>query len=321
MTEKERGLSSKLLGNPHGVRYRAWSGQGNGYQKAPVAFGLKDDLEDQNISDMDSDDDVETNLEEVVVHERDEAESEDYFPQSSRESSPKNDAQQDSSLQGTTKESDIPKPPATRAPLTYLNASQDDGAARDSEVGPSIAPRAEFPPLRPSQAETSTATPRNSEAAHSKRQAPDVAQDDRSSKKGRPEREDTKINNTANARVPPTLTIYKQERTILYVCLPGSVSNMVAIKLCSAMSIPALFSSVCSVVGIKEYVNLAIAIMFEREDGGVDRSLIIKRNSVEAFEVFLEAVDEAPCWNAEGGKLSFRLHLKSMVEVEMAMRV
>ena len=87
------------------------------------------------------------------------------------------------------------------------------------------------------------------------------------------------------------------------------------------MSLSTLFSSVCSAAGIKEYANLAIAIMLEREDGAPGRSMIIKRDSVEAFEVFLEAVDRAPCWNEEGGGMSFRLHLKYMVEVQMAMRV
>ena len=153
-----------------------------------------------------------------------------------------------------------------------------------------------------------------------KRQAPDAPLDDRSWKKGRPQRVNATISDTAVARVPPTLTIYKQERTILYVFLPGSASDMVAIKLRSAMSLSSLFSSVCSAVGIKEYVNLAIAVM-DREEGGPDGSMIIRRDSIEAFEVFLEAVDEAPCWREEGGKLSFRLHLKAMVEVERAMRV
>ena len=315
----------KPFGNPAGVRYRAWSGQGNGYQRVPVAFGLKDDPEDQNSNGMDSDDDLESNLEDVVVHELDDVESEDDSPTSSRESSPENVVQQGSGLQGSTKESDLPEPPASPRPLTCLNASQDGEAARGSEVGLSIGlgtePRAGFSTLQSRLSEASADASRIQEVTAGKRQAPDVPQDDRSSKKGRPEHVDPMINNTAIARVPPTLTTYKQERTILYVLLPGSVSDVVAIKLCSAMSISTLFSSVCSAVGIKEYVNLAIAILLEREDGASDRSMIIRQNSVEAFEIFLEAVDEAPCWSEEGGKLSLRLHLKSMVEVEMAMRV
>ena len=97
-------LIVKAFGNPHGVRYRAWSGQGNGYQKPP---------EDQNSCGMESDDDVESNLEVIVEHGLEDVENEDYFLQSSRESSPNNDSQQDSSLQATTKEPDITDPPAT----------------------------------------------------------------------------------------------------------------------------------------------------------------------------------------------------------------
>ena len=229
------------FGDQVGSQYRAWSGQGNTYGSVSVAFGLKEDAGDQDSTGKDPDDDLESNQEEVVVHNLDAASDEDYVLPSSEGSSPKDEAERGSGFQRLTR-------------------------------------------------------------------------------KGRSERVDATINDITVARVPPTLTIYKQERTILYVFLPGSASDMVAIKLRSAMSLSTLLSSVCSAVGIKEYVNLAIAVM-EREEGGPDGSMIIKRNSTEAFEVFLVAVDEAPCWKEEGGKLSFRLHLKAMVEVERAMRV
>ena len=147
--------------------------------------------------------------------------------------------------------------------------------------------RAGLSNIQPSLSEDSSTAPRNSDITAGKRPAPDAHEANGSSKKGRLERADTTINDNAVARVPPDLTIHKQERTILYIILPGSVSNMVAIKLCSAMSIPTLFSSVESVVGIKEYPNLAVSMTLWREDCVPERSMIIGRNSIETFEIFL----------------------------------
>ena len=307
------------LGDQVGNQYHAWSGQGSIYERVPVAFVLKEDAGDQDSTSKNANDHYEPSLEDEVVHNFDAANDTDNIHPSSQGSSPKNEVEQDSGSQQMTRETNAPELLATRAPLIHLDTSHEDQARLSIGLGPE--PRAGLSALQSRLPEASAAAPRIQEVIAGKRQAPDALEEDRSSKKGRPERVDTTINDTAIARVPPTLRIHKQERTILYVSLPGSVSNVVAIKLCSAMSISTLFSSVCNAVGIGDYVNLAIAIVPEREDGAPERSMIIRRNSIEAFEIFLEAVDEAPCWNEEGGKLSFRLHLKSMVELEMAMRV
>ena len=301
-------------------QYRAWSGQGDTYASVPVAFGLREEAGDQDSTGKDSDDNLESYPEDVVVHTLDTADDADYIPSSSEGSSPKNESERASSFQQVTRETNSPEIPATRAPLTHLNTSHDDQATRDLERSSiELEPehRPGFATLQSGLvglSEASAAAPRTQEASGGKRQAPDLPEDDRSSKKGRPQP-------VARVRIPPTLTIRKQDRTVLFISLPGTVSDMAVIKLSSAMSISTLFSSVCSAAGIKEYVNLAIAIVLEREDGGPERSMIIKRNSVETFEIFLEAVDEAPCWREEGGRLSLRVHLKSLVEVEMAMRM
>lgn len=107
----------------------------------------------------------------------------------------------------------------------------------------------------------------------------------------------------------------------MFVLLPGSTTDMVAINLCSAMSLPTLFSSVCAAAGIREYEHMAVGIMLQRENGGPDRSLVLKRQTVEAFEFFLEMVDEAPCWQEEDGRLSFLLHLQIRFAVEMSVRM
>lgn len=313
-------LIVKPVGNRFQLQYRAWSGQGNRYQNVPVAFALKDDAEDQPRSGRGFGDEQESNVEEQSIHKRTDLEDEDYTPPPPEEPSPMIEAQQGPGLQKTTGEPDSPEPPTTRAPpsplRSFLNASHDDGVIR-SDIDLILAPRAEIPPLHPSPPKTSTAAPRVSEIAVQKRPPSDHPVDDRFQKRSRPSHTGNIVSTATVTRVPPTLTANKQERTILYVLLPGTVSDMVPIKLCSAMSITALFSSVCAAVGIEEYAHLAIAVLLERQNGGPDRSIILKQNVVESFEFFLETVDKAACWSEENGKLLLQLQLRFMVEVAM----
>ena len=189
------------------TQYRAWTGQGNAYESTPVAFEIKDDAEDQQRNVKDSDGNLERKVEDIMVDDLDAVDDEDYVPPSSEGSSTKNDSQQRSGLQGTTRKSYSPEPLAIGAQLTHLNASHDDGSPRGSEarlsIGVEPTARAKFSISQPRLSEASAAAPRVSEIAAGKRPAPDVPQGSRSSKKGRPEREDTTIHNTANARVPP----------------------------------------------------------------------------------------------------------------------
>ena len=182
-----------------------------------------------------------------------------------------------------------------------MEVERDEGAARGpretSSNGLGPTPRAKSLPLYLSPSQASIPAARVSEIAAEKRPASDHPIGDRLQKKSRPSHTGT------IARVPPTLTKFKQERTILYVLLPGTVSDMIPIKLCSVMSITTLFSSVFATVGIEEYSHMAIAVSLERQDGAPDRCIILKQNGVETFEFFPETVDEASCWNEENGKL------------------
>ena len=325
----------RLIVKPFGVRdhhagqgrtqYRAWSGQGNSYQIAPVAFGLKDEAEDQQRNGEDSDGDSESKAKNIAVKNLDAVDDENYVPSGSEGSSTKDDNQQVSLLQGTTREPDSPEPPVARVSPTHTNASHYDEPKRSPEARLSIenelVPRVGFSTFQSRRSEASATTTKIPEVTTAKRPAADGPEANRSCKKGRPERADTTINDIAVARVPPTLTIHKQERTILYIILPGSVSNMVVIKLCFAMSIPTLFSSVESVVGIKEYPNLAVFMTLWREDYVPERSMIIGRNSIETFEIFLQHVDKSPYWSEESGKLAYRVNLRFMVQVEVPMPI
>ena len=296
------------------TQYRAWSGQGNTYQVAPVAFDLKDDADDQQRNGEVSDGDSESKAEDIAVNDMDAVDDEDYAPSSSEGSSTRNDSQQRPVLQGTTGRSNSPEPPVIEAPPTYLNASQDDAAARGSEVGSRIehepVPCARLPPSNRSSPETSTASPRNSEVTAEKRQASETLKTNRASKRRRPRQANTILQSTTIARVPQSLTEYKQERTILFVPRRGSKSDVIPIKLSSAMTIPSFFSSVCAAAGIVDGEDLGIAVMLEPWNNGLERNSIQRRDTIQAFEYFLEIIDEAECWKEEGGRLHFWLQLR-----------
>lgn len=305
----------KPFGNRLGTQYRAWSGQGNAFENRPVAFGVNDEVEDQDDGNV-SDNGLESGLENAAINDSDSVGNGDYAPTASGTSSVKSQAKQRLDMQGTTTRSEPPEPSVTtRGWLTHrkLNCGDPEETPSD-EFG--SASRVVFPPPNPSVADTT----KIADIVAGKRPANDIPNDDRSPKRVRPEDSNT-ITSTAVARVPPNLVAYKQDRTVLYISLPGSSTDMVAIKLRSAMSIPALFSSVCAAVGIQETEHMAVGVMIQRENGGPDRSIVLRRETVDAFEYFLEAVDEAPCWKEEKGRLSFLLHLQMRFAVEMGVRI
>ena len=302
-----------------GTQYRAWSGQGSVYEKDPVAFDLKDDAEDPNSDGKVADNNMGSGLDNVSIHDgSNSAKDREYLPTSSGMSSVQNQAQQRSHTQGKTAKSDPPKLPVTRGWPTDLKRRTDDGATRGLEetTRERLESTSQFmsPPPNASAAESSTGSNKILEINPGKRLACDIPDDDRSSKKVRPENADILASNVV-ARIPPTLTTYKQERTILFILLPGSTADMTLIKLRSAMSLSTQFSSVCTAARIEESENVGITVMLQREEGGPDRGLVLRRTSLEAFEFFLETVDKAPCWKEESGSLSFVLQLTFAVEM------
>lgn len=81
----------------------------------------------------------------------------------------------------------------------------------------------------------------------------------------------------------------------MHVLLPGSNSEMVQIKLRSAMTISTFFSSASAAAGVLDYEEMAIEVKLGGEDGGQDKTIIEKRNMIDTFESLLEIVDEATC--------------------------
>ena len=171
--------------------------------------------------------------------------------------------------------------------------SLGDGTARErvdaarNELGP--APHTGV-------AEPSTIAPKILTVAAGKHPVSDIIANDRSRKK---------VRAIHNVGIPPALTPEKRERTFLFVLLPCSSSEMVLVKLRSTMTLPALFSSVCAAAGIIEHERLAIAVIFEREGSGHGKTIILRRNSKDAFEYFLMVIDVATRGRKKAGGCCF----------------
>ncbi|CAD6564340.1 MAG: hypothetical protein ASARMPRED_004383 [Alectoria sarmentosa] len=299
-------------GNP----YRTWCGQGNDFEHAPVAFAFKGDVEEESSERGDDEHDLESDFENVSIHDSASLGDEDYSPTNSKTSDLEGQAQQVSGSQKLTTEPAHLEPPATRRRLARLNTNHEDG-----ETGylKDVARNRLEPPPHAGPSKASTNALQISEVAAGKRPASDHLDDDRSSKKICPVSTNTFISSSTTARIPPTLTSDKQERTILYVLLPGSTSDVVGIKLRSTMNITTFFSSVKAAAGVLENQDVAIAVVLRGEDGGRDKTIIVRKNMIDSFECFLEVVDEATCWEEEGGRLTLQLHLRwrHMLEMDM----
>lgn len=294
-------------GNP----YRAWSGQGNTFENAPVAFAFKGDVEDQPSNRKDVELDLESDFEIISIHDSASLGDQDY-----QTSDLEGQAQQGSDSQKLTTEPALLEPLATRQRLACLNTNREDG---DTGVLKDVARNGLEPPPHAGPSKASTNVLQISEVAAGKRPASDHLDNDRSSKKIRPVSANTFISLSTTARIPPTLTLDKQERTILYVLLPGSTSEVVPIKLRSAMSITTFFSSVMAAAGMVNYEKMAIAVVLRGEDGGQDKTIIVRQNMIDSFECFLEVVDEATCWEEEGGRLTLQVNLRFRHTLEMDM--
>lgn len=57
------------------------------------------------------------------------------------------------------------------------------------------------------------------------------------------------------------------------------------------MTISTFFSSVSAAAGVLDYEEMAIAVRLGGEDGGQDKTIIVKRNMIDTFESLLEIVD------------------------------
>lgn len=106
------------------------------------------------------------------------------------------------------------------------------------------------------------------------------------------------------------LASHKQSRTTLFIAIPLS-HDMVPLKLRSCMTISSFFTSVlaiCAQPG-QEIVSGIRATFDWKHEKDVDKAILLKVDFPDTFEVFLEIIDGAPCWEEEGGRCGVGLEV------------
>ncbi len=110
-----------------------------------------------------------------------------------------------------------------------------------------------------------------------------------------------KIPLVSNHRI--NIDAHKQNSTTLWVSLPSS-SDAVPLKLRSYNTMSSLFDSVLTICGLVERQDKVLGLRITpgwTHDVGVDKSLMLKREFEDTYEVFLEIISASPCWKNEGG--------------------
>ncbi len=103
----------------------------------------------------------------------------------------------------------------------------------------------------------------------------------------------------------PTLTLYKQTHTTLRATRDSNIIGFVPLRLLTCMTMSTLFSSVVAASGHRELdepVKCLMAIFDWKEESDIYKTIFIDKGTEGSFEIFLEIIDEAPCWKDEGGK-------------------
>lgn len=103
----------------------------------------------------------------------------------------------------------------------------------------------------------------------------------------------------------PTLTLYKQTHTTLRATRDSNLIGFVPLRLLTCMTMTTLFSSVITASGHREDegpITCLMAIFDWKEDNDVYKTIFIDKGTQGSFEIFLEIIDEAPCWKDEGGR-------------------
>lgn len=103
----------------------------------------------------------------------------------------------------------------------------------------------------------------------------------------------------------PSLTLHKQTHTTLRATRDSNLIGFVPLRLLTCMSMTTLFSSVIAASGHREDegpITCLMAMFDWKEDNDVYKTIFIDKGTQGSFEIFLEIIDEAPCWKDEGGK-------------------
>ena len=102
----------------------------------------------------------------------------------------------------------------------------------------------------------------------------------------------------------PTLTPHKQKHTTLRVTRDSNIIGFVPLRLLTCMSMSTLFSSVVAASGRKECeepIKCLMVVFDWKDEHDVYKTIYIDKGTQGSFEIFLEIIDEAPCWKEEDG--------------------
>ena len=110
----------------------------------------------------------------------------------------------------------------------------------------------------------------------------------------------------------PALTLYKQTHTTLRATRDSNIIGFVPLRLLTCMTMSALFSSVVAASGHRgheEPIKLLMAIFDWKDEIDVYKTIYIDKGTEGSFEIFLEIINEAPCWKDEGGKCGIAIEV------------
>lgn len=102
-----------------------------------------------------------------------------------------------------------------------------------------------------------------------------------------------------------TLSPYKQAQTTLRIALVPYPQQFAIQRIRSCMTITAFFGTVIGVSGYKGDRDriFGITATFDcKSDDDADRSMVIREEWQDSFDIFLETVDGAESWTEDGGK-------------------
>ena len=126
-----------------------------------------------------------------------------------------------------------------------------------------------------------------------------------------PTSETPNLQNLAPASLP-TLTPFKQTHTTLRATRDSNIIGFVPLRLLSCMTMSTLFSSVIAASGHRECeepIKCLMVVFDWKDDSDIYKTIYIDKGTQGSFEIFLEIIDEAPCWKEEGGKCGIAVEI------------
>lgn len=110
----------------------------------------------------------------------------------------------------------------------------------------------------------------------------------------------------------PALSPYKQSHTTLRIALVPYPLQSVVQRLRSCMTMATFFNTVIGVSGYKGDMDriFGVTATFDcKSDDDADKSMVIREEWQDSFDIFLETVDGAESWTKEGGKCGVAIRL------------